>query len=289
MKALYEKIVPLASNSFKAFAYEKEEFDTAWHFHPEYELTYIVSSRGIRYTGNCFENFEENDLVLLGPNLPHCWKNTGIQIDKARAIVVHWDNDLLGKDWLEKREFENIRKLLRLSEKAVKFENKFALQMKQKLQHFLELPSFNKLTCLLEILNELSLAGESRTLCTEGFQGKLKTDDHERINTIYHYVRNHYTQKITLANIASQVHMGEESFSRFFSKIMNKPFFYFLNEYRVNVASKLLIESDLQVTQISYACGFESLPFFYRQFKKFKNCSPNQYRKEYERLSLLTA
>lgn len=285
MKALYEKIIPLESSSFKAYSYEMEEFDNPWHYHPEYELTYILSSQGIRYTGNSFENFKENDFVLLGPNLPHCWKNTGTQTHKASAIVIHWDTDLLGKEWVEKREFQSIRKLLQSSEQGLKFDPDFALAQKEKLERLLTLSSFEKLMSFLEILNELSLTQKKKTLCDRDFQNQLNLDDHERINMIYHYIRTNYTQRFTLKDIANEVHMGRESFSRFFSKIMNKPFFSFLNEYRVNAACELLIESDLQVTQICYACGFESLPFFYRQFKKYKGSSPHQYRTAYQKIS----
>jgi AraC-like DNA-binding protein len=285
MKALFEKIIPLESNSFKAYSYEMDEFDNPWHFHPEYELTYILSSQGVRYTGNSFENFEKDDLVLLGPNLPHCWKNTGPQIHKAGAIVVHWDKNLLGNEWIEKCEFQNIRKLFELSGKGLRFDADFARAMKPKLEAFLDLTSFHKLISLLEILNDLALTAKVNSLCDSTFHEQLKFDDHERINTIHQFVRSKYAEKITLNNIADHVHMGPESFSRFFSKIMNKPFFSFLNEYRVNAACKLLIESDLQVTQISYACGFESLPFFYRQFKKYKGNSPNQYRMAYQKIS----
>lgn len=285
MKALYEKITPLESNSFKAFSYEKEEFDTPWHYHPEYELTYIVASQGVRYTGNHFENFSENDFVLLGPNLPHCWKNTGVQNQKASAIVIHWDNTLLGEGWTERREFQSIRKLLHASTKGLKFDSNFALSVRHKLEQMLTMPSFHKLVSLLEILNELSLTDKTNTLCERSFQEQLNLDDHDRINSVYHYVRTRYAEKITLNDIANEVHMGRESFSRFFSKIMNKPFFSFLNEYRVNAACKLLIESDLQVTQISYACGFDSLPFFFRQFKKYKGNSPHQFRTAYQKIS----
>jgi len=285
MKALFEKIIPLASNSFKAYSYEMDEFDNPWHFHPEYELTYILSSQGVRYTGNSFDNFEKDDFVLLGPNLPHCWKNTGRQTHKAGAIVVHWDNNLLGNEWVEKCEFQNIQKLFKLSGKGLRFESDFARAIKPKLEAFLSLTSFQKLISLLEILNELSLTGKVATLCDSDLQEQLKFVDHERINTIHQFVRSKYAEKITLNDIANHVHMGPESFSRFFSKIMNKPFFSFLNEYRVNAACKMLIESDLQVTQISYACGFESLPYFYRQFKKYKGNSPHQYRMAYQKIS----
>jgi AraC-like DNA-binding protein len=285
MKAFYEKIVPLESSSFIAYSYEKEEFDSPWHYHPEFELTYIVSSKGVRYAGNTFENFEEDDFVLLGPNLPHCWKNTGVQNVKASAIVIHFDNQLLGSDWSQKPEFLTIRKLLQLSENGLRFEPQVAQSLKVKLDRLLIESTFSKLLCFLEILHELSVSSKVKSLCDRSIQSGMNLDDHERINSIYHYVRSRYADKITLNDMANVVNMGRESFSRYFSKIMHKPFFSFLNEYRINAACKLLIESDFQVTQVCYASGFESLPFFYRQFKKYKGSSPHQYRAAYRKIS----
>lgn len=278
MKAYYEKIIPEESSSFKAYTYEKREFDAPWHYHPEFELTYILSSQGVRYTGNHFENFEQDDFVLLGPNVPHCWKNTGMQSRKAGAIVFHWDSTLLGTGWTEKREFRAIGRMLQSSERGLRFDREVAIGMKTKLQRLLTMPSFNKLISFLEILDELSSTDKWQPLCEPSFHEQLNLDDHERINSIYHFVRTKYGEKITLNDISNEVHMGRESFSRFFSKIMNKPFFSFLNEYRINVACKLLIESDQPVKEVCYSCGFESLPFFHRQFKKYKGNSPHQYR-----------
>jgi AraC-like DNA-binding protein len=286
MRAQFEKILPQESSSFNAFAYEMDEFDSPWHYHPEYELTYIVSSHGVRYTGNSFENFEEDDLVLLGSNLPHCWKNTGEQPEKASAIVMQWDDRLLGADWLKQHEFSSIRKLLQLSAQGLKFDTDLARKLKNKLQTLLELPPFQKLIAFLEILDELASSKQMRVLCDRSFHDELNYEDHERINHVFQYVRKNYKQKIRLANVAGETHMTEESFSRFFSKLMNKPFFSFLNEYRINAACKMLIESDIGITQISYACGFESLPFFYRQFKRYKGNSPRQYRIAFQRINL---
>ena len=285
MRAQFEKILPPESSSFNAFAYEIEEFDSPWHYHPEYELTYIISSHGVRYTGNSFENFEEDDLVLLGPNLPHCWKNTGHQSGKASAIVIHWDDHLLGSDWLKQHEFGSIRKLLQQSSHGLKFDTDAAVRLKEQLQALLELSPFQKLIGFLGILNELALSRQVRVLCDRGFHDELDYEDHERINHVFQYVRKNYRQKIRLASVASETHMTEESFSRFFSKLMNKPFFSFLNEYRINAACKMLIESDIAITQVSYACGFESLPFFYRQFKRYRGNSPRQYRSAYRRMN----
>jgi AraC-like DNA-binding protein len=283
MKAYYEPIEPLASNSFKAAFQSKKEFDYPWHYHPEYELTYILSSQGVRYVGNSMENFTQDDLILLGPHLPHCWKNTGEQQKPASAIVVQWKDDFLGKGWMNIREFEAIRDLLVLSNKGLKFHPSVAVKIREKLYRLLELPSFEKLLLLLQIFQELAQTCKFRVLCGQGFIYHLDKSNSERINAVYQYVKTHYLEKITLEDVAARVNMNEEYFSRFFSKVMQKSFFTFLNEYRVNAACKLLIETDRQVAEVCYASGYESIPFFYRQFKKFKNCSPLTYRLNYQK------
>jgi AraC-like DNA-binding protein len=288
MKAIYEKITQPSGGSFRFYTYTKKEFDTPWHYHPEYELTYILASSGVRYVGDHFENFEANDLVLLGPSVPHCWKNTGKQIDKASAIVIHWEEHLLGSGWQQKFEFENIARLFQLARQGIKFSRDISLSMKPRLAELQELEPFERLIGLMKILNELAATKKRELLCSDGFHEKLNLKDYKRINAIYNFVRTNYDKKITLEKTSSVVHMTSESFSRFFSKIMSKPFFTFLNEYRINMASKMLIESDFQVAEVCYNCGFESLPFFYRQFKKFKGSSPFQYRKAYQTLKTLS-
>jgi len=283
MKPQYELITPLDAHSFKAFKFEKDEFDAPWHYHPEYELTYILSGSGIRYVGNSFEDFAEDDLVLLGPDLPHCWKNTG-RPQRSAAIVIQWKEDFMGKEWLACGEFAAIRKLLQDAGKGIRFGAGTAGMLKEKLAALVTLSPFDKVIGLLQILHTLAQTAQAEVLCEEGFPGNLNRVDNDRINIIYQYVKNHYQQKITLSVLAAQVGMTTEAFSRFFSKVMKKPFFGFLNEYRINIACKLLIETDLQVAQICYAAGYESLPFFYRQFKKCRGASPQQYRTQYRKI-----
>ena len=174
--------------------------------------------------------------------------------------------------------------MLQLSAQGLKFNTELAVNLKSNLQTLLGLSPFQKLIAFLEVLNELANATEGEVLCDRSFHDELNYEDHERLNNVFQYVRTNYGAKIKLAHVASETHMTEESFSRFFSKLMNKPFFSFLNEYRINAACKMLIESDMPITQISYACGFESLPFFYRQFKRYKGNSPRQYRGAYQRI-----
>lgn len=75
--------------------------------------------------------------------------------------------------------------------------------------------------------------------------------------------------------------MSKESFCRFFKKTFRKSFFEFINEYKISMASKMLIATDLSTSEIGYKVGYNNLSFFNRQFQKFVNMSPSKYRKMY--------
>jgi len=281
MKAQFEAFRPLPDSSFRIFGYEVAEFDAPWHYHPEYELTAILRSEGIRYVGNSMESFEAGDLVLLGPNLPHCWKNTPDSEEPASSIVVQWPKEFMGKGWQDVEEFKSVRRLLQLAGQGIRFGPEVSAQVTPMLAQMLDMQPFPRLMKFLEILELLASVKNIHLLCGQGFAYPLNYEDNQRINTVYNYIREHYAERISLATLAGLVHMSEESFSRFFSRTMQKPLFTFLNEYRINMASKLLIETDMQVAEISFACGYESPPFFFRQFRKFGGMTPAAYRRQF--------
>lgn len=181
-------------------------------------------------------------------------------------------------------EFGSIRNLLELSAKGIKFDKSVALKLKPRIFELHRLPSLDRLILTLRILQELAETSERHILCEQGFSYELNHTNNGRINKVYKYIEANYHNKISLTDIAREVNMTEESFSRFFSKTMKKTFFEFLNEYKINRACKSLIETDKQISEICYASGFESIPFFYRQFKKFKNCQPKNYRMYYQKM-----
>jgi AraC-like DNA-binding protein/quercetin dioxygenase-like cupin family protein len=278
---------PIQSNESKLFTVvvqeNEKEFEYPWHYHPEFELTYILKSHGVRYVGNSIENFFDDDLVLIGSNLPHCWINAADQEQSTVAIVVYIKEEFMDKTWMGSCEFEMIQNLLKLSAKGIKFDKSVALKLKEKYFQLQQLLPLERFMSFLQILQELAKTKEYHLLCEQGFSYELNHSHNERINIVYKYIDKHYLQKITLTDIAAEVNMSEEYFSRFFSKTMKKSFFEFLNEYKINRACKQFIETDKQISEICYSSGFKSIPFFYRQFKKFKNCQPKNYRMNYQK------
>ncbi|WP_020567808.1 AraC family transcriptional regulator [Neolewinella persica] len=275
MKASLEKITVAPEQSFVAFEYREASFDAPWHFHPEYELTYIKSSSGIRYVGNHLGDFEPGDLVLLGANLPHCWRNVSTGDEPANSLVIQWGASFPGAQ----PEFRAIRKMMTAADRGIRFSERTSQQVSEQMAAIINAEPLEAYLLLVRLLDELTRAKDPRLLADRAFSydGSSRTGD--RLQRIQQFVTGHYQRKITLAEVAAQVNLSEQSFSRFFSQSMGRPFFRFLNEYRINMACRLLLETDANVANVGYDCGYDTLPFFYREFGRLKGCTPGQFRK----------
>ncbi len=280
MKPAFQYQLPENENSFRVFHKTQGKQNTPLHYHPNYEMNFVIKGNGRRIIGNNIEEFEAGDLILLAPNIPHRWKNTRSSQDEYSSLVIQWEKDFLGNAWQCTPEFKSIGKLLDLSSRGIKFDRYYAKEIKKNQMALLKLSPFNRLIFFLQLLNELAKASEFRTLSEQQLSFAHSVPN-SRIEKVFQYIRENYSGKITLSLVADLVNMSEGAFSRFFSQSVQKPFFTFLNEYRINMACKMLIETDMNANEIGFATGYESLQFFYRQFAKYNNCSPIEYRKRF--------
>ena len=276
MKAILETIPLGVEKTILGFRHEAPNFETPWHFHPQNELTYIVESVGTKFIGDFVGPYEPGELVLLRSNLPHCWKNTR-QLDRlARSIVVQWNKGVFP----EVPELDKVFELLKSASRGIQFNRTATEKLLPIIQKLPDLEGPGLYIELLDLLTRLSKCSY-QTLSEASFIDDLPTEYSSRISKVHDFVSGQYGRKIYLKEVAGLVNMSEQSFSRFFTKMMGRSFFTFLNEYRINIAVRMLLDTDNSVSQIGYACGYESLPFFHKQFNKFKHNSPLAYRKKH--------
>lgn len=103
----------------------------------------------------------------------------------------------------------------------------------------------------------------------------------EKMKLILKYIENHYMDKITIADIAEEVGLSQSHFMKYFKNTMGSTFIDYLNEYRLTMASRLLVSSDSAILDIASEVGFENLSYFNRIFKKRFEMTPREYRKKY--------
>src|SRR5690606_27797577 len=114
MKPILRKVDSNAEHSFSVKENIFPFLYNYWHYHPEVELTYIRKSSGTRLAGDSIERFTDGDLIILGANLPHMWRNDDIYFEQnsnqnIESIAIHFKEDFWGKGFLEIPEHRHIR------------------------------------------------------------------------------------------------------------------------------------------------------------------------------------
>ncbi|MEA1786995.1 AraC family transcriptional regulator [Arenibacter sp. GZD96] len=259
-------------------------FNPHWHFHPEFQISYIVEGKGTRFVGDHVHSFSEGDLVLTGPNLPHLWRSDDVYFKKnstltTRGLVIYFDHVLLSPSLLAKQEFYRINKLIENAQRGIAFFGKNSNKIQKLLLRIDTEVGFKRIRTLLEILDDLAHTDEYQLLSSPGYTNTLKGNDAEKMHQVYDYVMTHFKKDISLAEIAALLRMTTTSFCRYFKPRANKTFTRFVNEIRIGHARKLLLEDNFNISQISYECGFNTLSNFNRQFKSIVHMSPQEYRK----------
>ncbi len=284
MLPVYRKITYSQLFSFSTVLECPPEFDTAWHHHPEYELILITGSVGTRFMGDSIQKFNETELVLVGPNLPHCWKeDLGNKNPNAKAYVIHFSADFLGSGFFDIPEGRHIKRLLELSELGLKFSSNVEQQAVWKIMQIFETTDFDRVIHLLGLLNLLAKSENLEQVSSLGFTSAFMGTQSERINKVFDYTLENFDKPADLETVAALAHMSKTAFCRFFRKSTGKTYFDFLKEIRLGHACKLMQESDLGIRQISYQCGYESISNFNKQFRELFSTTPINYRRSMTR------
>ncbi len=260
-------------------------FDYPIHNHPEYELTLVMGSTGRRIVGDSTEKYQDSDLVLIGPFLHHKWDSDGTPKEgggHCRVITLQFEMNLFDSRIFGKKPFFKIRKMLESSIRGIQFSGQASEMAREKLIELTQLHGMASILKFLDLMNGLAESSEKTHLASEGFRTQPVDVKNERIKAAYQYILDNFTrQDLKVGDVAARVNMSDSAFSHFFKKSTNKSFKQFLISLRIGHACKLLIETDLSISEIGYQC-FNNLTNFNRLFKKYRHCTPFEYRSFYK-------
>jgi AraC-like DNA-binding protein len=264
----------------------KNGFDYPIHNHPEFELNLVAGMSGTRIVGDSIERYQDYDLVLLGPYLYHKWDGDQALQDSGqpyRVITIQFGMDLFTGHLFQKERFYKIRKLLQESARGIKFQGKTFEEAMKSMVSLTEDKGFASIICFLELLDLLSRSTEATHLVSEGFTPQALKSESSRIQLVYSYILKNFTdQNIKIGDVAALVNMSTSAFSHFFQKYTFKSFTQFLVDVRLGHACKLLLSTDETINQICYRSGFNNVANFNRLFKKYRTCTPVEYRKRHK-------
>ncbi|WP_109833178.1 AraC family transcriptional regulator [Reichenbachiella versicolor] len=246
-----------------------------WHHHEEYELIYLPDSSGVRYVGDEIEKFSAGELVLLGPHVPHLWKNDTVS-NRLNTIVIKFRDDFAGKDTFQTPIFRSIQKMLEQSKLGLKFGVLQEDGLFSKITNLPQLAPVSQVIGLLDVLNDLCNC-DWDTISVTDMRANVSTET-ERIEQIIKFISDNYYKDIDLEQVANMACLTKSSFCRYFKKMTNRSFIDYLSEVRVRQATRLLINKNMTISQVCHSVGFNSISNFNRKFKKVTGRSPKMLR-----------
>ncbi len=252
------------------------------HLHPEYEIVLNITGNGTRVAGDSVEIFDRYDLVMFGPDLKHFWNfHRQDENDKGRhAIMVHFRRDSFGDNLLSQFELAELRRLLDGSARGIAFPPETGEAAEEPMRRLLSETGMKKMVSLFRLLDILCSAPRSKTLSGESPEGKSTITD-TRLTEVCSFVSDNFYRAIPVKEVAAVVKMSSHSFSRFFSRSTGSGFVDYVNQVRTNKACYLLRETDHQINEIVFECGFATVSNFNKQFRKHAGMSARDYRAQY--------
>lgn len=278
----YREIIQMGSHdSFLVFDRTKEKFDFPLHYHPEFELNYISNGSGLRrVVGNSISEIGNKELVLLGPNLEHCWEQHNCTQKPIHEITIQFQNTLLPESLLMRGIMRPIKKMLEKSRRGIVFSGRAIQNVESRILNVTKLDGFDYFTELLSILYDLAVS-RNQILLSTSMARTENGRDNEKLDKVYIFIEKNYHRKLTLEELSNFSNMTPVSFNRFIKRHTGKTFVEYLNDVRIGNACRRLIEQDDSISGIAYDCGFNSIANFNRTFKRIKGLTPTKFRQDF--------
>lgn len=255
--------------------------DHPWHFHPEFELSWVMTSQGTRYVGDYIRPYEPGEIVLYGPNLPHCSRNDGGSGGRVDHISIQFDPQCCGQDFLDMPEAGSIKHMLEQAKSAIMFAPVAAKVVGPLMIGMEKLTGMSRIIRLMEILDRLSQI-DRRILTSRNYRHRVPVNDNlvEQLAHVQRYIDQRFRGIASQAEIAGQLGISSYAFSKFIRSSTGNTFMGLLKLARINEACKLLAAGSEKITDVALDCGYQHTSYFDRHFREVKGLSPSDYRKK---------
>jgi AraC-like DNA-binding protein/mannose-6-phosphate isomerase-like protein (cupin superfamily) len=278
MKVEIELVRPDKESSFRLLHQNVSTKDFIWeyHYHPEIEITCVLNGTGTRHVGNHISSYEDGDLVLIGPDLPH--SGFGLHATSPHEEIVIQVKEEVIRQPAQLKEMEAINQLLEKAKYGMAFRGETKKKVSNMLIEMTNAAAFERYIILLKVLHTLALSPEYKLLNDQVFLSSSIKNHKARLQKIFTYVENHYTEEIDISDISRRAGLSVPSFCNYFKKTTRMTFTDFVNRYRIQKAC-LLLHEDKTIAEASFACGFNNVTYFNKVFKSILNKTPSEYRK----------
>jgi transcriptional regulator GlxA family with amidase domain len=139
--------------------------------------------------------------------------------------------------------------------------------------------NLRSLGLFISLLAELSTAEGLVPISGPGPVLALGPGMDEKLDRVSRLIQVNLVNPLSQSAMADRIGLSPAAFSRWFKRRMGKPYTDYINEARIELVCRALMESDRDISRIARECGFAGGSHFHRLFKACKGVSPAEYRR----------
>ncbi len=247
------------------------------HQHEEIQISYILNGEGSLVVGDTITSYKTDDAFVIGSNVPHVFRSEPKTEERSKMLSLFFTENSFGKDFFKLDDFTEIASFFERAPHGMKL-SPIPSEIKSFFLLLKTAPKQQRFILLLQIIDQIS---KTKSISIASYINPKQYSDNEgqRLRMIFEFTINNYHMPITLDRISEVASMTKNAFCRYFKTRTNKTYFQFLNEVRIENASRLLLNNQhISIVEVAYLSGFNNLSNFNRKFKTIKGITPSGLR-----------
>ena len=258
------------------------------HRHKEAQVTWIQAGEGTLIAGNNMHAFKSGEVYLLGADQPHLFKSSPEYFlagskKSIKTLTIFFDPNGALSSLFDLPEMKVLKDFIQQTHQGFKLADEYTGKISQMMLNIQSASGPDQMIHFLQLLKTLqALDSKPEPLSASGVSAGITESEGIRISNIYNYILHHYSEAVTLDDVAREACMTPQAFCRYFKKHTGHTFISFLNQMRINEACKKLTGNKYEsISVVAYKCGFTSITNFNRVFKSVMGNSPRGYVDSY--------
>jgi AraC-like DNA-binding protein len=255
-----------------------------WHHHPEYELTLTLNSRGHRLIGDHLGEYEDGDVVLVGPNLPHTWCSTsGIDPKRPHVAIVAWFADAWATELVALMpELAGVGSMLQEARRGIHFSSAASTDVRPLIERLPAAPPDQRLIALLQVLRRLA-ADSARTPLADPTMAPAAFAPDARLQKVLDHLDGGFDRPVDVPKLAQIACLSPSALHRMFQRHTKLTPIAYVMRLRIGRACAMLMNNSSSIAAVAERVGYRNLANFNRQFRSIKGVTPREFRALYRR------
>ena len=277
----YNELLQRGTMDFPIELYEIDEhhprYEMVSHWHTELEMIHILNGEMNVRLNNSTYTAKQNDILFVNPEIIHA-----ATPDDCRYECIVFDISYLSSAFEGSRYFfEGLLDNEYLINEYIPFDNSEIHNLVRNVFNLMKNKSSGyKFKVIGEMYKMFGEIIDSHLYSNITGVTELGADKNmHKLKNVLVFMRDNYDKPISLSDMADAADMESKYFCYFFKEMTRKSPVEYLNTYRVEKAARKLITSDISVTDVAFACGFNDLSYFIKTFKAYKGVTPARFRR----------